>query len=182
MKLISLDNRRIRLASIGDIDTLTMLARIVANDLHLHGIDQWDASYPSQEHFIKDLNRQGLYVADIDGVIVGSVTIIPEDDPFYHEISWDCQKSYVLHRLMVHPKWMRQGIGRQLFLSAIDVAKKANQDSIKVDTHPDNYRMQSLIISLGFVKRGYIKSMHRIGFELVLNHESNKGVDLNVHR
>lgn len=175
-------NLEIREATEPDLDTIVVLARKVAQDLHEHGIDQWSDHYPAREHFQSDLEKQGLYVCMDGDTLIGSVTIIPENDPFYREISWQRKRSYVLHRLMVLPGRMRQGVGRRLFLWAILVAKKAGQASLKVDTHPDNYRMQALIKSLGFTEQGYIKGMHRIGYELVLDETNHKGVDLDVHR
>jgi len=172
----------IRKATMLDLDALVLIARKVACDLHEHGIDQWSDQYPSFEHFHSDLDKEGLFVYTDKGTIIGSVTILPENDPFYREIPWQRNHSYVLHRLMVLPERMRQGIGKQLFLHAIQIAKQAAQASLKVDTHPDNYRMQALINRLGFTKQGYIKGMHRIGYELILDDFANKEVDLNVHR
>jgi len=51
----------------------------------------------------------------------------------------------------------------------IEKARKEGYLSIKVDTHPDNFRMQNLIKSMGFVEIGFMIQMHRIGYELVLS-------------
>ncbi len=57
-------------------------------------------------------------------------------------------------------------MGKSLFQFAIDKAKAGQYDGLKVDTHPDNYRMQGLIISMGFREVGYMPGFNRIGYEL----------------
>ncbi len=151
-----------------DLNELTSLARQVANNMHQNGIDQWSATYPAYENFEYDLSKNSLYVFLKDNRLVGSITILPENDLFYKELVWEGKQSYVVHRLMVDPDFMRQHIGRQLFLHAINHAKTKGCDTVKVDTHPDNIRMQSLILSLGFKEKGYIKGMNRIGYELLI--------------
>jgi len=64
---------------------------------------------------------------------------------------------------------MRQKLGMKFFDYAIQKAKNEGYLSIKVDTHPDNFRMQNLIKTMGFVEIGFMIQMHRIGYELVLS-------------
>lgn len=149
-----------------DLIDITNLARTVARDMHQNEIDQWSSTYPSYDNFQYDLEKNSLFVFMQDAKIVGSITILPENDPFYKELIWEGKKAYVVHRLMIEPSQMRHHIGKTLFLYAIEHAKKSGCDSVKVDTHPDNYKMKNLILSLGFKEKGYIKGMNRIGYEL----------------
>jgi len=147
---------------------ITQLARIVANDIHMHGIDQWSDTYPAYQNFVFDLEHDGLYVVTFNNKIVGSISLLKENDPFYTELTWNTANALVIHRLMVHPDFMRQKIGSELFKFAIEKAKQEGYPSLKVDTHPDNYRMQNLILSMGFQKIGYMTKFNRNGYELVL--------------
>jgi len=158
----------IRKANISDLEKITALARIVANELHASGIDQWSNTYPALANFRFDLDKDGLFIYEEDGILIGSITILPENDPFYKELVWTGKNAHVVHRLMVEPGSRRKQIGRQLFQYALEIARTRFADSVKVDTHPDNYRMQSLILSLGFTEIGYIRGMNRIGYELIL--------------
>lgn len=158
----------IRLATINDLETLCCYARIVARDMHAHGIDQWSDTYPNYEAFLKDVKANALFVFEWEGNVVGSISLLPENDPFYHLLKWDKPTSLVIHRLLVHPAFRRQKIGYHLFQFAIEKAKKDGYEALKVDTHPDNYRMRSLILKMGFIERGYMPGFHRDGFELVL--------------
>jgi len=157
----------LRLATSDDLKGLCCIARIVARELHASGIDQWSDTYPDYEHFQKDLDKSALYVYEIEGGVIGSISILPENDPFYKVLTWEGTNALVVHRLMVLPAFRRQHIGSTLLNFAIEMAKKQNYDSVKIDTHPDNLRMQKLIKSCGFKEVGYITPMNRIGYQLV---------------
>lgn len=158
----------IRKAELKDLIVLDQIARRVANDLHQHGIDQWSDTYPGIKNFQADLENNGLLVYDRDGVILGSVTIKDTSDEVYREVTWIYQKPAVIHRMMVEPKEMRNKIGTKLMEFAIERIKKAGFDSIRVDTHPDNYRMKAFLTGFGFVPRGYLPTINRDAYELRL--------------
>ncbi|MGD9909627.1 MAG: GNAT family N-acetyltransferase [Candidatus Izemoplasmatales bacterium] len=154
-------------AKINNLEEIASLARVVTNNIHEQGIDQWSDTYPLYEHFKLDLDKDALYVFITEGKVVASISILPQNDPFYHEITWKKSSSLVVHRLMVDPNYMRMKIGSIMMSFAIQKAKNESYESMKVDTHPDNIRMQNLLKSLGFVEIGYIPGMNRIGFECV---------------
>jgi GNAT superfamily N-acetyltransferase len=156
----------IRKANNDDLDKLTAIARIVALDMHASGIDQWSETYPDYEHFKKDLDREALDVFVFDGQVIGSISTLPENDPFYLQLVWIVKKALVVHRLMVLPEYRRQKIGSQLLNYAIEKARIEGYDGVKIDTHPDNLRMQGLILSCGFHEVGYMTVFNRIGYEL----------------
>ncbi len=157
----------IRKAVAADIPEILSLARVVAKDLHNRGIDQWSDTYPNKDHFLNDMKLGGLFVYCQDNTIIGSISVLPENDIFYKALVWRTNKAYVVHRLMISPSFRRKHIGTELFAFALDHARKCEADGVKVDTHPDNFGMQGLILSLGFTEIGYIKDMNRIGYELV---------------
>lgn len=156
----------IRIANKDDLMTLSKAARIVASELHASGVDQWSAIYPDYPDFEKDLSRDALYVVEMDQKVVGSISVLPENDPYYRLLAWKGYHALVVHRLMVLPEFRRHKLGTLLFNFAINKAKNEGYDSIKVDTHPDNIRMQNLIHSVGFKEIGYMPGFNRIGYEL----------------
>jgi RimJ/RimL family protein N-acetyltransferase len=54
-----------------------------------------------------------------------------------------------------------------MFEKAIELTKN-NYLSLKVDTHPDNHKMQSLILKMGFQYKGYIESINRLAYEVIV--------------
>lgn len=151
-----------------DLVVLDQIARRVANDLHEHGIDQWSDTYPGIKNFQADLENNQLFVFEEMGNVLGSITIKNTSDEVYREVTWIHAKPSVIHRLMIEPKEMRRGIGSQLIKFALERSKIAGFDSIRVDTHPDNYRMKALLTGFGFVPRGYLPSINRDAYELAL--------------
>jgi len=156
----------IRIANNNDLLTLSRYARIVASELHASGVNQWSETYPDYPDFEKDLLRDALFVVELEGQVVGSISVLPENDPYYRLLAWKGYKALVVHRLMVLPEYRRHKLGTTLFNFAIDKAKNEGYDSIKVDTHPDNIRMQNLIVSVGFKEVGYMPGFNRIGYEI----------------
>ncbi|MDD3864823.1 MAG: GNAT family N-acetyltransferase [Candidatus Izemoplasmatales bacterium] len=159
----------IRKAQKKDIDGLENMAKLVTNDLHQRGIDQWSNIYPTRHHFESDLEKNGLYVYETNGNVIGSISILDVDDDSYQTIAWCCSHSQVIHRMMVDPHHLGEGVGSGLLRHAIDLIFQKGFDSIKVDTHPDNVRMKKILLAFGFQTRGYLVAINRDAFELVLN-------------
>jgi GNAT superfamily N-acetyltransferase len=154
-----------RKATRDDVAVVALLARKVAQDLHRLGIDQWSDVYPLAAHFEKDVERDGLYVFEQGDVVLGACAILPEADPPYRTIPFAPGEAIVLHRVMVEPSAMRGGIGKTMFAFAYDLARTRQVPWIRVDTHPDNFRMRRFLIQEGFREVGYMPSIHRIGYE-----------------
>lgn len=155
----------IRKATKADVPAVALLARSVAKDLHRQGVDQWSDVYPLAVHFEADVDKDGLYVYEQGNRIVGACAILPEADPPYRTIPFTIGEAIVLHRVMVDPDHMRQGIGKALFEFASEIARERRVPWIRVDTHPDNVRMRSFLRKEGFQEIGYMASIHRIGYE-----------------
>lgn len=158
----------IRKARMEDIQEVTLMAREVVNNLHELGIDQWDDTYPLYDHFLVDFQKDALYVIEEDGVICASMTLMKENEKFYHEVLWHREGSTVIHRIMVRPSAQKRHLGTSLMEFAIDYSVRNQYPSLKIDTHPDNFRMKAMLSNLGFVEVGYIPSMNRIGYEYLI--------------
>lgn len=152
-----------------DIRSLLRLRTRVIEDMEQQGIKQWTTDYPNQQIFENDVKHHALYVLRQKDSLIASVTIMPENDSAYQELTWQGKHSMVIHRLMIDPSHMRQGIGSRLFAFAEKMAYNRGYDSIKVDTHPDNYRMFGLIRKNDYKEIGYMASINRIGFEKQLH-------------
>ncbi|MGE4571517.1 MAG: GNAT family N-acetyltransferase [Candidatus Izemoplasmatales bacterium] len=157
----------IRLANQEDLVVIKELAALVRENMQNSGLQQWLGNYPDIDIFQSDFQKSGLYVYLIDNQIIASISILPENDPPYKEIQWIKDKSLVIHRLLVHPYYQKQGIGKAMFEKAIEETKKGYQ-SLKVDTHPDNHKMQNLILKMNFKYMGYLSSINRLAYELIV--------------
>lgn len=151
-----------------DLKEITFLARKARNHMLEIGLKQWVGDYPNLSSFSNDLKVDGLYVYRQDNKIVGSISLLPDAEAAYREINWSSNNALVIHRLIVDPECQKKGIGKSLFEFSINLGKKGNYQSIKVDTHPDNFRMLGLIIKMGFTYVGYLSQINRLAYELEL--------------
>ncbi len=159
---------RINKARKNQLNHLVALATKTRNQMLAMDLQQWVGNYPEYDDFDDDLDEGGLFVLTDAENIIASISILPENDEAYKELTWLREHSMVIHRLIVDPDVQKQGIGVMLFEFAIALARENGYDSIKVDTHPDNYRMQGLIKKMKFQEIGYLSSINRLAYELIL--------------
>ena len=156
-------------ATYKDLIEIDNLANLVIDDMKLSNIPQWEKGYPSYSHFEKDINNHALYIYKVDNIILGSITILPENETAYKTIdSWVKDKSIVIHRMLVHPRARNKGVAQKLLDMAIKVAKENNYDSIKIDTHLKNYKMRNFLEKNNFIEIRYLKTIDRVAYEKVL--------------
>lgn len=158
----------IELANYSDLEEIAKLAVKARNHMLHGGLKQWTGDYPNVDVFLNDYHRQGLYIYKEDGRIIASISILHENEEAYREISWLKNHSLVIHRVLVDPEHQKQGIGLELFNFAKAIGVKNKYSSIKVDTHPDNFKMQGLIRKAGYKEIGYLSNINRLAYELVL--------------
>jgi ribosomal protein S18 acetylase RimI-like enzyme len=156
-------------AKLSDLNEIDDLAVLVISDMEKSGIPQWKLNYPRYEHFIKDVEQDGLILYKENKKIIGCMAMLPENDPPYKTInSWLKEKSIVLHRILVHPEHRKEGIAKKLLDYAIKYGLDNHYESIKIDTHLDNYKMRKFLSKNNFIELEYIAVMDRFAYELVL--------------
>jgi len=112
---------------------------------------------------------KSLYVFKEDNNVLGSITVLPEDDLPYETIdSWIKDKSIVIHRMLVSPSARNKGIASKLLNKAIEIGLKGDFESIKIDTHLENYKMRNFLKKNGFIELDYLETIDRIAYEKVL--------------
>jgi len=158
----------IKKAKITDIDRIVELAKKTRENMLENGLRQWTGNYPDKESFMRDFQKDGLYIYKDGDVIIASISILPENDVAYKEIEWLKYRSLVIHRVIVDPDQQKKGLGIILFEFAKNLGLTGGYESIKVDTHPDNFKMQGLITKAGYQKVGYLSGINRLAYELVL--------------
>ena len=131
--------------------------------------DQWGDCYPQKELIIADLKEGRLrLLVDDESTIAGVFSLFADGDPDYDEINgaWLNEDPYVaVHR--VASAGTHKGVFTHIFNYCLSLFPNIN--NIKIDTHPDNLIMQSILSKHGFIPCGTIniENMDFIVFQFV---------------
>lgn len=126
------------------------------------GSDQWQDldNYPNINTTLKDIEKEQMYIYEKDNKIVGCIVLSKEKEQAYNHIHNGAWLSndiyYVIHRLAVRNNYYHQGIAKELIKYTIELTKKDDVHSIKIDTKKENQRMLSLLKGIGFKEVGII--------------------------
>ena len=115
---------------------------------------QWGDGYPSESAINADIERNGSFVVEDDGRIVGYFAFLPSPEPTYDIIydgEWldDQQPYHVVHRIASYPD------AHGIFTTIMDYCFY-HDTNIRIDTHRDNTIMQHVIQKYGFTYCGII--------------------------
>ena len=115
---------------------------------------QWVEGYPSEAVIMADMEKNGGYVVEDDGRVVGYFAFLPSPEPTYAKIydgEWldDTLPYHVVHRIASYPDV------HGIFSSIMDFCF-SHDPNIRIDTHRDNKIMQYNISKLGFSYCGII--------------------------
>lgn len=158
----------IRRATENDIEAIDTLAKRAIEAMREANIHQWDFSYPRKPHFFNDIEHGRLFVVDSAGTLQGVMAIL-DHEPRYDGIDWNKGDALVLHRIIVDPHAQNHGVASAMMLHAIALAKERGKKAIHIDTHPGNPRMKGFLRKHQFQYRGYIRSMHRLAYERIVD-------------
>ena len=148
----------IRKAVPKDIQSIVEITRACAADMIAKNIFQWNDFYPDKTPFLKDLERQELYVLEADNEVLGCITISTFMDKEYVPIAWltPNEENIYIHRLAIHPESQGKGYAQKLMVFAENHAKEQGCKSVRLDTFSQNKRNQAFYTQRGYEKLGNI--------------------------
>lgn len=110
--------------------------------------------YPIRENAIDGIESSNLYVAKYNGKIVGSVILSHEPESAYYEAEWEFESDYsdifVVHTFVVHPDFMKCGVGKALMDFSVEHGIKSNIKLIRLDVYENNLPAIRLYEKCGF--------------------------------
>ena len=113
-----------------DIDELEQLYNdlndFLASDINHPG---WiKGIYPVRENAESSIDEQNLYVVRHEGQIIGSIILNHHPKKAYETASWGIDSEYsqifVIHTLVVHPSFLKAGIGKKMIAFACELGKE----------------------------------------------------------
>jgi GNAT superfamily N-acetyltransferase len=146
--------------------------------LKADGIDQWQDGYPDDVVLHNDITQGISYVLIIDGKTAATGVIFEEIEPAYEAIeegSWiktEAPAYASIHRLAISPDFRGLHLSSTLMSHLITAASLKGYTDLRIDTHPENPRMQHVIKQAGFNYRGVVRldmpNGKRWAYQLVL--------------
>lgn len=127
---------KLRKAVMEDLREITAIFINAIKNMNENGIPQWDEIYPNETHFLEDIKKNQMYVAEAENGITASAFVINEScDAEYDEGNWQYpDASYrVVHRFCVNPVFQNQGIGRKSVLAIEKLLREEGVESIRLD-------------------------------------------------
>jgi len=148
-------SRIIREARLEDMAEIMKVMEAAKEVMRQSGnMHQWEDGYPSEAVIKTDMEKDGGFVVEDDGKVVGYFAFLPSPEPTYFTIDggeWldDIQPYHVIHRMASYPD------AHGIFSSIMDFSFSRDRN-IRIDTHSDNKIMQHNILKHGFIYCGII--------------------------
>ena len=151
----------IRLAKPYEIDDIMKCFLEAKRFLKESGSIQWNgpSGNPTKESYLQDISKNQCYVCVRDGKIVGVATFMgheAEYDNPYGKWLTDGESYTTIHRIAVCDEARSQGVATEIMHYAEDFTKNTGRKSIRIDTHPENLIMQTMLNTLGYTNCGYV--------------------------
>lgn len=110
--------------------------------------------YPIRENATKGIEYNNLFVVRYNNGIVGSIILNHEAENGYDGVKWRFDGGYndifVVHTLVVHPAFLKMGIGRQLMDFTDSFGLQNGIKSIRLDVYENNTPAIRLYESSGY--------------------------------
>ena len=137
------------------------------------GSIQWQDGYPNPEVVANDIRKGAGYVLIQEGLIIGYVAILINDEPEYARLkgNWLTNVDFVVfHRVAVAESHLGKGVAKELFLHIEEFAREHGIKSIKADTNFDNKPMLFLFDKFKYSYCGDVnfRGSVRMAYEKVL--------------
>ena len=141
----------LRRAAIQDLDKIMYIVDEVKEEMRQEGSDQFDDTYPTEEHFRDDIENGHLYIRSIGTNIAGIICINNKEIINSSHLNWSkCTPCTAFYRLIVNKLYRRSGIGKELVLLAEDISRRHRLNYVKAATYELNKSMISLFEKLNY--------------------------------
>ena len=146
----------IRKATANDIDAVAKIYDEIHTEIEKGNLfTGWERNiYPSKSTAQNAFEKDWLFVAEEDGVVVSAAIINHYQGPIYEQATWEfeaeAQEVMVLHTLVVSPSCIKKGIGTKMVAFYEEYAKENNCPELRMDTNAKNLVARKLYKKLGY--------------------------------
>ena len=165
-----------RKANLKDLKNIIDIINQAKAALKDDGVDQWQNGSPDNMLVGRQITRNSSYVYEKDENILAYAYLSEDYEPTYAAVMSLVKgnNAYTIHTFCVADEAKGKGVASKFFGEIITFAKENGKDSLRIDTHEDNFKMRGLIEKMGFQFLGqiYIKdngqTKPRLAYELLL--------------
>lgn len=146
----------VELGKENDIDELEQLYDDLNNHLEKEiNYPGWKKGvYPIRKDAVDGIKDGNLYVAKHNGKIVGSFILSHKPEPAYDKVKWgfdaDYSDIFVIYTFVVHPNFLKCGVGKALIDFSIKHSIESKVKSIRLDVYEGNIPAIKLYEKCGF--------------------------------
>jgi len=140
----------IRRCQAGDVATVAALLDEATAWVGERGYEQWPLPFP-HDQIAAAIDRREIYLAELDGEVVATVTLLWDDPMYWGERPADA--AYV-HKLAVRRACAGQRIGGAIVEWADETAEANGRQFLRLDCLRDNPGIRAYYENLGFEHRG----------------------------
>ena len=116
--------------------------------------------YPIRETAVNGIQNDNLFVLKINHEIAGSIILNHEPEKAYAQLTWGIEADYrdviVIHTLVVNPKYIKSGVGKQLMDFAKRYSIEHTMKTIRLDVSIHNTPAISLYEKCGYTYVGTV--------------------------
>lgn len=154
----------IRKATMGDIDNIEAIYNRIHDEEEAGRMTiGWNRKiYPVRQTAIDAVNRDDLFVQEIDDKIVAAAIINQVQVPEYAECEWEYnaaeeeEEIMVLHTLVVDPQVNGRGYGKAFVKYYEEYAVEHGCNYLRMDTNVKNANARQLYAKLGYKEPGIV--------------------------
>ncbi len=149
----------LRQAKTEDLELCVEILRSGREFQRQQGFTQWADNFPDPTVIAEDIQKGCGFLLLQKDAVAGYQYISLDGDPSYPKLegTWQKEGRYgVVHRIAFAPDFRGRGLSTQAFDIIGRYCKEKGAKSLRLDTHPDNKRMQHVLEKAGFSYRGIV--------------------------
>lgn len=119
-------------------------------------IYQWSDHYPSREQVWDDLNMGSVFGLMLRNEVLGVMSIQTQHEEEYDEIAWafPSEQAWYLHRLAIHPRYQKKGLGRRMIHFAEREVLSRNGEVLRLSVYETNTPSLNFFERVGYSRSG----------------------------
>lgn len=150
---------KIRKATLKDLNIVFQIFKTAIKVMDSNCILQWDDIYPDKDILNKDIQKEEMFLGEIEGKIVSVFVLNQEYEEEYDNGNWKHVESKfaVIHRLCVNPIFQNKKIGTKTVNKIEEMLRQNGIESIRLDAFSLNPYALKLYKNLGYIKVGKVE-------------------------